>query len=78
MQVRTEWGVLPETEEQRRSHVLNRAIAEIEAGQEESAGPLPLADMQAEDASAIAKVRTLRSYLVGLPPHSVCGINFCL
>ncbi|KAK9841191.1 hypothetical protein WJX74_001700 [Apatococcus lobatus] len=54
-QVRTEWGVLPETEEQRRSHVLNKAIAEIESGEEDWSISPPLADMQSEDATAIVQ-----------------------
>lgn len=39
--------------------MLNRAIAEIEAGKEDWASYPPLADMQAEDASAIAQVISL-------------------
>ena len=55
-QVRTEWGVLPEDQEQRRSHVLNRAIAEMEAGEEDWSSSMPLADMLAEDAAALLEV----------------------
>ncbi len=56
-QVRTEWGVLPEDQEQRRSHLLNRAIAQIEAGDEDQAKSSLLADMLADDAGAITEVQ---------------------
>ena len=59
--------------------MLDRAIAEIEGVQEDWARPSPLADMQAEDASAIAKVSTLRSCFLGGFFHILfLGENFLL